>query len=311
MFQVLDMNTLQYTTVLLLYGHCIEPWWNHWRWTVGPFDIASLRYLTGHLHTGFHFICSCALGKFRNWFNYIVWIAHIVISAFSGSVKTPCQFWYVWRRLENPLFHTCVSQEQDGPFPWAKSSGGGSSLVDGAQLPQNDPRENDVTMEENNTSHVFSLHGECPVHDIQHMDRPDPSRKAASDSGHQSSEDIVFQLPCSGALAGTVLRHSIKIVEQLFEKHAPMTFKFGITHNADWRWGNKMYGYRTAPEKWRQMVILYQSNEPYSVGMLEAALIEKYESIWIALDGSVFVSMVWNSYFVQCSPKPFSLVWNP
>lgn len=185
------------------------------------------------------------------------------------------------------MFHTCVSQEQDGPFPWAKSSGGGSSSVDGAQLPQNDPREKDVTMEEHNTSNGFSLHGECPVHDIQ-LDRPDPSHKAASDSGHQSSEDIIFQLPCTGALAGTVLRHSIRTVEQLFEKHAPMTFKFGITHNAHWRWGNKMYGYRTAPEKWRQMVILYQSNEPYSVGMLEAALIEKYESIWIALDSSVF-----------------------
>ena len=191
-------------------------------------------------------------------------------------------------RLGSPLFHTCVSQENDGPFPWAKSSGGGSSSVDGAHLPQNDPREHVVTLEDHNTHNGFSLHGECPVHDVQHLDGPDPSPKLASDSGqNQSSENIIFQLPCSGALAGTVLRHSIRIVEQLFEKHEPMTFKIGITHNAGWRWENKLYGYRRAPEKWSQMVVLYQSNEPYSVGMLEAALIEKYQSIWIALDGIV------------------------
>lgn len=88
---------------------------------------------------------------------------------------------------------------------------------------------------------------------------------------------IAFRLPKSNAVAGGVLRHSIHVIDQLLEKWYPMIFKVGYTHNCVWRWSNPIYGYGSSCDKWSQMVVLHIAAEPYSVAMLEAALIEKYQ----------------------------------
>lgn len=79
------------------------------------------------------------------------------------------------------------------------------------------------------------------------------------------------------AVAGAVLRHAISVLEKLFKREEPLTFKVGFTHNPIWRWTNDIYGYRYAKEKWSNMIILHFAFEPYSPAMLEAALIEKYQ----------------------------------
>lgn len=89
---------------------------------------------------------------------------------------------------------------------------------------------------------------------------------------------ICFQLPPIGALAGTVLQHCSSLLDRLLKSQKPVIFKVGITHNPLWRWGNQIYGYTTAKEKWSNMVVMYVAAEPHSVGMLEAALIDKYQS---------------------------------
>ena len=89
---------------------------------------------------------------------------------------------------------------------------------------------------------------------------------------------IDFRLPKLGALAGAVLKHATLVVDSLFERHAPMLFKLGYTHNPCWRWSNHLYGYCHAVDKWSNMRVLYIAMEPYSVAMLEAALIDKYGS---------------------------------
>lgn len=89
---------------------------------------------------------------------------------------------------------------------------------------------------------------------------------------------IHFALPKSNAVAGAVLSHAIRIVEKKFSQHDPMIFKLGYTHNPHWRWCNTIYGYGHACEKWSTMTILYAAPEPFSPAMLEAALIEKYQS---------------------------------
>ncbi|CAE7293243.1 unnamed protein product [Symbiodinium necroappetens] len=67
-------------------------------------------------------------------------------------------------------------------------------------------------------------------------------------------------------------------MEKLFRKHEPLIWKVGFTHNPSWRWGNELYGYAHARDKWAGMVVLYCSTEQLGPAMLEAALIEKFKS---------------------------------
>ena len=89
---------------------------------------------------------------------------------------------------------------------------------------------------------------------------------------------ISFSLCDLNATAGKILRHSVQVLDALFKQHEPLTFKIGYTHNPIWRWTNPTYGYAVAREKWSKMLCFHYSKEPYSAAMLEAALIEKYQS---------------------------------
>ena len=101
---------------------------------------------------------------------------------------------------------------------------------------------------------------------------------------------IGFSLPPLGALAGRVLRHAVSEIEKLFAKHEPLIWKVGYTHNAFWRWSNKLYGYAKAVDKWERLQVLYIACEPFSPAMLEAALIEKFQS---PLTANLFLLSRW------------------
>lgn len=90
---------------------------------------------------------------------------------------------------------------------------------------------------------------------------------------------IDFKLPPLHSTSGVVLTRAVGSMENLFLKHYPMIFKVGFCHDPVFRWCNSLYGYSTAKDKWTTLCVLYMSDEPYSVSMLEAALIEKYRSI--------------------------------
>ena len=86
-------------------------------------------------------------------------------------------------------------------------------------------------------------------------------------------------LPPNGATAGRALQHAKSVLMSLFSKHDPMIFKIGYSHNATWRWSNTLYGYQfDRIDKWTNMVILYESTEPFGPAMLEASLIDTYKS---------------------------------
>lgn len=87
---------------------------------------------------------------------------------------------------------------------------------------------------------------------------------------------IEFDVPKPGVTAGSVLKHSQRVLDAMFSKNDPCIFKVGWTHSPVWRWANKLYGYQQAVEKWTHMKVLYVSNEPHSPAMLEAALIDKH-----------------------------------
>lgn len=94
------------------------------------------------------------------------------------------------------------------------------------------------------------------------------------------SSCLAFDLPPPNALSGMVLQHSISVIERTFQKWDPLIFKIGYTHNPCWRWSNTLYGYAHAREKWSNMMVLYVCDQPFGPAMLEAALIEKFSSIW-------------------------------
>ena len=83
--------------------------------------------------------------------------------------------------------------------------------------------------------------------------------------------DIEWCLAARATTAGGVLSHAIHIVERLLNRHAPMIFKIGFTHDACWRWGNTIYGYKWQRDKWEKMCLLHIAEEPFSLAMLEAA----------------------------------------
>lgn len=92
---------------------------------------------------------------------------------------------------------------------------------------------------------------------------------------------IKFQLPAAHATAGKVLQHSLKIMDDLLDTHAPAIFKVGFTHNPAWRWSNDLYGYAKSVEKYSNMIVLYITDEPWGPAMLEAALIQHYRGILV------------------------------
>ena len=87
-----------------------------------------------------------------------------------------------------------------------------------------------------------------------------------------------FKLPKPGATAGCVLEHGATVFEALHKKHSPMTFKFGITHCAHFRWFHRPYGYRYGVEKFEHMLILYAASNPFGPAFLEASMVQRYSS---------------------------------
>ena len=88
---------------------------------------------------------------------------------------------------------------------------------------------------------------------------------------------IAFNLPPLDSLSGKALKHCLNELNRLFDKHSPLIFKIGWTHDASWRWANDLYGYARSIDKWTNMDVLYVAKEPFSAAMLEAALIEKFQ----------------------------------
>eukprot|EP00439_Symbiodinium_sp_Y106_P046353 s1449_g5.t3 len=92
--------------------------------------------------------------------------------------------------------------------------------------------------------------------------------------------DIQWRLPKRVSTAGAVLQHSILAVRGLINAEGPLSFKVGITHNAVWRWENQLYGHKQDKRyKWQAMLILHLAEEPYSICMLEAALINHFKGV--------------------------------
>ena len=132
--------------------------------------------------------------------------------------------------------------------------------------------------------------------------QPRQAAKRQLEDPTPSADIIACKLPAPGATAGRVLKHCQQTLNKLIADHKPLIFKVGVTHNHLWRWHNDLYGYKGAIEKWTNMLVIYESKEPYSPCMLEAALIDTFQSIL-----AIYVFSV-TLFFYLCFPykKPIN-----
>ena len=147
------------------------------------------------------------------------------------------------------------------PFPWAAASR--RSVSDQDKSTQQNSAKDTGSPADSDTASVASY----------------GIKSIGSTDGQTLDDRIKYDLPAPGSVAGKVLLHAIRVMENLFRKHEPLIWKVGFTHNPSWRWGNELYGYTRARDKWAGMIVLYRSNEQFGPAMLEAALIEKFKSI--------------------------------
>ena len=94
---------------------------------------------------------------------------------------------------------------------------------------------------------------------------------------------ITLKLPKPGVTAGGVLAHATKLFEKLLEQHKPMTFKFGITHDASMRYHNPVFGYRYSKDKLENMIIIYGASNPHGPAFLEGCLIHLFGGFMVAI----------------------------
>ena len=79
--------------------------------------------------------------------------------------------------------------------------------------------------------------------------------------------------------AGASLEHAAQTFEKLYSKYQPMTFKFGITHDASVRWRNETFGYtHSKGDKFDHMLVVYAAANPYGPAFLEASMIQRFGS---------------------------------
>ena len=89
---------------------------------------------------------------------------------------------------------------------------------------------------------------------------------------------LSYSLPPPGSTAGKVLEFACSYFERLLKQWAPMTFKFGFTHDPGVRYYNPKFGYASSKDRFERMHVIYASSTCQGPAFLEAALIQRFGS---------------------------------
>lgn len=103
---------------------------------------------------------------------------------------------------------------------------------------------------------------------------------------------LLLALPKPSATAGRILEHAIQTFEDLVSKNKPLTFKFGITHDASIRWNNETFGYKYSKDIFDYMLVIYGASNPYGPAFLEAALIDRFGGFLFAMSSILTIISV-------------------
>ena len=203
----------------------------------------------------------------------------------SAFEKTQCLKWFLHFGYYLPL---TLSEADLGPYAWehkrAKTVRSTASIsVDPNPVKfQNLPLEGDHSEKEPQTSEL-KLHSVFEDHYMQYDDLRNLPRSMDVFRKIEKDPVLWLQLPRPAATAGRVLEHSINTFQRLYSANKPMTFKFGLTHDASVRFHNRRFGYVTSKDPFDYMLVLYATSNSHGAAFLEAALINQFKSSLIAI----------------------------
>lgn len=190
------------------------------------------------------------------------------------DLKCPNMFYFLQFQHSR---HSTLIQESEGPYAWRGSLPCQASASRGGQRRQALPNMERSSSKSGLGDEMVYPNGprwcQCLSSDL--LARPSLQSIVREARAMQC---ISFKLPSLNAVAGGVLKHALKTMDGLIAKEYPLIFKVGFTHNCAWRWGNSLYGYCMSVDNWSDMLVMHIAGEPYSVAMLEAALIQTYQS---------------------------------
>ena len=139
-----------------------------------------------------------------------------------------------------------------------------------------------VAVPDSNHSQAYETKSCCDVV-LQNPELRSLSRSNEVFSRVYGNPIFSYKFPRPGSTAGKILEHAINQFNKILAENQPMTFKFGITHDAYYRWYNKQFGYQFSPDPFDKMHILYAAANPYGPAFLEASLIDRFGGFLIAI----------------------------
>lgn len=185
-----------------------------------------------------------------------------------------------------PLCFLTSSKDELAPFPWpCKSVKRVRSSTHGHTdwshlLYRNLPLE----VEKKRANHGSQSSLAWKDDYLQHDDLKNLPRSRDVFHKIEVDPELTMELPKPGSNAGRILEHAVRVFEQLVSKLQPLTFKFGITHDASTRWHNSKFGYKhSRGDKFDHMIVLYGSSNCHGPAFLEAALIDKFQGYLFAV----------------------------
>lgn len=93
----------------------------------------------------------------------------------------------------------------------------------------------------------------------------------------ENDSALDYNLPKQGAVAGQILSHARLVIEKLVKNQWPLIWKVGYSHDPEFRFRNRIYGYSGDRECWQAMLVVYVSHETVGPAFLEAALINTFQ----------------------------------
>ena len=167
--------------------------------------------------------------------------------------------------------HPCI-QASLGPFPWPLAAQGPTQRLH-------------LEASGTNTSDDKPKWAKCLSMEVLKLPRTmDIFQKIEAD------RFLSYRLPSPKASAGAILHHAAAVFDGLHIQKKPMTFKFGFSHCAHFRWHNSAFGYKhDLSNKFEHLMVVYVASDPIGPAFLEAALIQRYHGYWTAPCMTMFV----------------------
>ena len=172
------------------------------------------------------------------------------------------------------------SQASLGPYAWQQHPSVVEKLenLKPSKLGQNIPCHDDSCRSRSPVSRLPCLLTGKRERYLENEELSSLDRTVEVFSNIEKEPHMSHDLPKAGATAGRILAHASTVFEKLHKNWCPMSFKFGITHDAVFRWYHRPYGYKYSVERFDRMVIIYAASDPVGPAFLEASLIDKYGS---------------------------------